>query len=258
VNKTLVLCAALLPSLGFAQSAFQGTWRPDPQKADPARKPDAVALVDGVYECRSCSPPYKIEADGRDHPVAGSRYYDTVSITVVDSLTLMKSAKQGGQQVAVTRDVISADGATLTETQTVIGMAPRPLELTSTSARVTAGDAGAHAISGEWRLIQTDLTRHEEDTTYKVSGNSLVMSDGLGRSFSAGLDGIDAPYKGDSKYSSVSLKMIDRKTIEEVDKKDGKAVQINRWSVDPDGVTMHVRFDDTQGHIQEQTGHKLP
>jgi hypothetical protein len=25
----------------------------------------------------------------------------------------------------------------------------------------------------------------------------------------------------------------------------------------PDGKTMHVRFDDTHGHVQEQDGHKV-
>jgi hypothetical protein len=25
----------------------------------------------------------------------------------------------------------------------------------------------------------------------------------------------------------------------------------------PDGATLHVRFDDTHGHVMEQTGHKL-
>jgi hypothetical protein len=39
--------------------------------------------------------------------------------------------------------------------------------------------------------------------------------------------------------------------------KDGKIVKISLWSVRPDGKTMHVRFDDTHGHVQEQDGHKV-
>jgi probable addiction module antidote protein len=35
-------------------------------------------------------------------------------------------------------------------------------------------------------------------------------------------------------------------------------VQINRWSSDPNGTTIHARFDGTHGHIQEQVGHKVP
>lgn len=55
----------------------------------------------------------------------------------------------------------------------------------------------------------------------------------------------------------MSLKVIDKNTIEESDKKDGKIVKISLWSVGPDGKTMHVRFDDTHGHVQEQDGHKM-
>jgi hypothetical protein len=48
-----------------------------------------------------------------------------------------------------------------------------------------------------------------------------------------------------------------RARIEESDKKGGKIVKISRWDVGPDGKTMHVRFDNTQGFVQEQTGHKV-
>jgi hypothetical protein len=56
----------------------------------------------------------------------------------------------------------------------------------------------------------------------------------------------------------VSLKKVDDNTIEESEKKDGKVVKISRWTVASDGKTIHVRFDDTHGHVQEQDGHKVP
>lgn len=253
-------CAGLLllPGLVSAQSAFQGTWRPDPQKPSPNAKPDTVALINGEYACQSCSPAYKVVADGRDHAVAGSPYYDNLSVSIVDGRTIIRTAKKDGKTIAEIKDVVSADGTSKTSTQTVTGMMPQPVELTSTYSRVAAGAKASHAVSGQWREIQTDLTHHDEDTTYKVSGNKLTMSDRMGRSFSATLDGADAPYSGDSSFTSVSIKKIDKNTIEESDKKDGKVVQINRWSIDPDGTTIHARFDDTHGHIQEQIGHKLP
>ena len=54
----------------------------------------------------------------------------------------------------------------------------------------------------------------------------------------------------------MSVKRIDSHTIEESDKKDGKVVKISLWAVSSDGNTMHVRFDDTHGDVQEQNGHK--
>jgi hypothetical protein len=56
----------------------------------------------------------------------------------------------------------------------------------------------------------------------------------------------------------VSVKLLDARTIEERDKRDGKVVKITRWAVTADGKTIHARFDDTHGRIQEQDGHKLP
>ncbi len=106
-------------------------------------------------------------------------------------------------------------------------------------------------------MTDGDVSNHAEDTIFKVTGNTLAMSDRMGRSFSAKLDGTEAPYNGSDEFTSVSLKLLDDHTIEESDRRGGKVVKISRWSVGSDGRTMHVRFDDTQGHVQEQTGRKV-
>jgi|SRR6185312_9781409 len=247
----------LVPSLCLAQSLFDGTWRPDPQKPDPNQPPEELVLVSGQYECQSCKPPYRIAADGRDHEVKGSAYYDTLSVRVIDGHTVIKTAKKGGMTVASIKEVVSEDGNGRTQVQTLIGMAPRPVDFFRTYSRVAAGPSGSHALSGTWRELQADLVNHEEDTTYKVSHNTLSMSDRFGRSFSAKLDGTEAPYKGDPEFTAVSVKMIDNRTIQESDLKDGRVVKIDTWMIRPDGKTMHVRFDDTKGHIQEQDGHRV-
>lgn len=255
----IVCCSLVLaPSLCRAQSLFDGTWRPDPQKADPHQPPDELVLMNGQYECQSCEPPYKIAMDGRDHAVTGSRYYDSLSILIVDARTVIKTAKKSGTTVASIKEVVSPDGKRRTQLQTVTGIAPRSFVFASTYSRVATGPSGSHSLSGTWRGIQGDLVNHEEDTTYKISHNMLSMSDHFGRSFSAKLDGTEAPFKGDPEFSGVSLRMINSHTIQETDLKDGKAVKIATWTVRPDGKTMHVRFDDTKGHIQEQDGHRVP
>lgn len=212
----------------------------------------------GQYECQSCNPPTKIAADGKDHEVKGSPYYDTLNVSIVDGHTVIKTAKKGGMNVANIKEIVSTDGSSRTQVQTVVGMAPRSFDFARTFSRITAGPSGSHVLSGTWRELQADLVNHEEDTTYKVSNNTLSMSDRFGRSFSAKLDGTESPYRGDPEFTSVSLKMIDSRTIEESDLKDGKVAKICTWTIRPDGKTMHVRFDDTKGHIQEQDGHRVP
>ncbi len=244
-------------SAGMAQSAFDGTWRPDPQVFPPTRKPDVAELIGGVYRCQTCVPPYQIKADGSDQPVSGNPQYDTVSVKVIDDRTILKIGKRGGRIAFESKSVVSPDGKSKTDDQTIYGVAARPIEVTVHLTRVSAGPEGSHLVSGGWRATDLDLTNHAEDTIFKVVGDTLSMSDRMGRSFSAKLDGTEAPYRGSDEFTSVSLKLIDAHTLEESDKKDGRVVKISRWSIDPDGRTMHARFDDTHGHVQQQTGHKV-
>ena len=257
VSALALLGLMSLSPICVAQSVFSGTWRPDPQVFSPTRKPDVVELANGVYDCNTCEPPYKIKADGHDQALSGNPYYDTLSIRTADDRTVTRIAKKGGKTVFESRIVVSADGKTKTEVQTMFDMAPRPIEMTTHSSRVSAGSQGSHLASGAWRMTDGDVSNHAEDTIFKITGDALEMSDRMGRSFSAKLDGTEAPYNGSDEFTSVSLKMIDSHTIEESDKKSGKVVKISRWDVGPDGKTMHVRFDNTQGFVQEQTGHKV-
>lgn len=243
----------------YAQSVFDGTWRPDPQRAGPNEKPDEYVLSHGTYECRSCTPPYKVLADGQDHPVTGNPRYDSLSVQVIDARTVAKIAKKQGQTVAETRASVSADGNTLVEQQRVFGMGPGPIELTSKSTRAGQRQSSADpALSGSWHRIETDLTHHDEDTTFKVHDQTLSMTDHMGRSFQAKLDGTNAPYNGSPEFNSVAVKLLNANTLEESDKKDGTVVKVSTWTIEPDGKTLHARFDDLHGRIQEQTGHKLP
>jgi len=255
-TQVLVLGLLLLPALCQAQSAFDGTWRPDPERPSHPKSETAL-LANGEYECTTCAPPYTVKADAHEQPLHGNPYFDTISITVVDDHTVMKTGRKNGGVSVDTKVTVSADGAAKTEIQTITGMAPVPIELTSKFSRISSGKPGSHLISGQWQMMEMDVSNHVEDTTFKVSGGALSMIDRMGRSFTARLDGAPAPYKGSDDFNGVSLKLIDERTIEESDLKDGKVVKISRWSIASDGQTIHARFDDTHGHIQDQDGHKV-
>jgi len=252
----LALCQA---SAWAAGSIFDGTWRAEyPQKFDPQRKPDELELQNGHYTCKSCDPPYTLAADGKDHTVAGDPEFNTRSITIVDQRNVTKRAAGRGGLSIISQCTVSEDGSKLTELQTISGMAAKPFVIRVHSTRLTPGPPGSQLLSGTWRRVDYDMPNNEEDTVLHVEGNELSMSDGLGRSFKAKLDGSRAPYHGNPEFSSVSVKLLDSHTLEESDLQADQVVKVTRWSVDPDGTTMHARFDDTHGHIQEQLGHKLP
>jgi hypothetical protein len=255
-TRVLLIGLLLLPVLCSAQSAFDGTWRPDPQRPSHPGT-DVAVLANGQYECPTCMPPYSVKADGHDHPLQGNPYFDTINIAVINDHTVTKTGKKDSKITLDSKVTVAADGATKTEVQTIIGMAPVPVELTSKFSRVSAAKPGSHAVSGGWQMTEMDVSNHVEDTSFKVSGGALSMIDRMGRSFTAKFDGTPAPYKGSDEFNGVSLKLVDPRTLEESDLRDGKVVKISRWALAPDGQTIHARFDDTHGHIQEQDGHKV-
>jgi len=70
------------------------------------------------------------------------------------------------------------------------------------------------------------------------------MTNQTGQTYTAKLDGTEAPYKGDPGTTSVSLKRMGANTMEETDKRDGKVISVSHMTVAPDGKTMTIAVDD--------------
>ena len=67
--------------------------------------------------------------------------------------------------------------------------------------------------------------------------------------YTAAFDGTDYPLKGSPVANTVSLKRIDQRTTERVDKKDGQVVLVYKRVVSLDGKTYTVTVNgvDAQG-----------
>jgi len=243
----LVFSAALPFALNTsAQTGFDGTWKVDLSSAQFPTKPDVYLLQNGTYECKTCTPPYSLKADGQDHAVSGHPYFDTVNIKVVDDHTLIETDKKNGKTVTTGKTTVSADGKSLdfefTDSSDTTGA---PVTGKAVATRVAAGPAGAHAISGSWRMSKLEnISTNAVTFTYKLEGDTLHMSSLTGQSFAAKLDGADAPYKGDPGVNSVSVKRIDKNTIEETDKRDGKPISIARIALSADGKALAITSRD--------------
>src|SRR5208282_6430898 len=74
--KRLIVLAMLLPAIALAKSPFDGTWMTKVDSIKISGKPDVYELNNGMYDCSSCVPAYKIKADGSEQPVAGHDYVD--------------------------------------------------------------------------------------------------------------------------------------------------------------------------------------
>jgi hypothetical protein len=221
-------------------SLFDGTWKVDLKSEKYISKPIEILLQNGEYSCRSCTPPYTIKADGKDHKVSVSPYFDTENITIVDQRTLSRIDKKDGEQVGTLKTWVSEDGKTLHREYTRVNAPGQPAYSGSyTATRISAGPEGSHAISGTWQENPTEsISENAQSFTFRVDGDMLTMTSPLGDSFTAKMDGTEAPVKGDRGADRVSVRQIDPSTLEQTYRLGEKVVSVTKMTVSPDGKTM--------------------
>src|SRR5271165_4014615 len=249
MKKLLWICllaSILMPVSALAQSAFDGTWKVDMSKAQLPKKPDVYLLQAEMFHCKTCVPPIDIKADGQDQKVTGHPYYDSMSIKIVDDLSIEETDKKDGKTVATSKWTVSADGNTLiVEFSDSSDTNAAPVTGKGESIRVAKGPANSHAISGSWRASKVEnLSDNALLVTLKLEGDTLSMNSPTGQSYTAKLDGTDAPYKGDPGITSVSVKRMGKNSFEETDKRDGKVISVAKITVAPDGKSMTIAVAD--------------
>ena len=80
------------------------------------------------------------------------------------------------------------------------------------------------------------------------SRTKLDLHGAIGQSYTAKLDGADAPMKGDPGVTRVSVKMMGKDTLEETDKRDGKVIAVFKMKLASDGKTAKASYDDKQSN----------
>ena len=242
VYLVLTLGLLLMPLVANAQSPFDGTWKVDMSKVDFPKKPDVYLLKDGMYECKTCVPPYNVKADGTDQAVSGHPYFDTIAIKVINDREMEETDKKNGKVVGTSKTMVSPDGNTVTfEFTDSSNTNAAPVTGKGESVRVGKAPKGASPLSGSWRTTKLEnLSENAITWTYKVSGDELTMTSPTGQTFTAKMDGTEAPMKGDPGISTVSVKKIGSNTIEQTSKRDGKVIDISKSTVAPDGKTMNI------------------
>jgi hypothetical protein len=247
--KSLILGGALvalaLPVCATAASPFDGTWKTNPASITTEGKPITYLLAQGVFTCVSCTPSYKVKADGAPQTYLQPQgFIDTLSVKVVDDHTLDTIGAKGGVKKGEQTWTISPDGKTLTEQ--FVGEPAKPgapvNESTNVLTRVASGPAGSHLISGSWRLksvaamSQTSATR-----TFKVSGDAIDWASGDGvLSYHAMAGGKAAPIKGDPAGQTAVVTKVGAHKIIETDWRGGKKTEVDTYTVSPDGKTMTI------------------
>ncbi len=232
-----------------AATGIDGTWKADLSSVQINQKPDQLMLKAGQFSCATCTPPLTIAADGAFHAVTGRPYSDQISIKVDDDHNVTWTSKKGGRDVGQTKYSVSGDGKTLTVSFTDSSIPnAKPVTGSLTETRVADAPAGAHAISGSWKLDKYNNVSDEGLTvTYKVDDGTLHMSSPAGTSYDAKLDGSDTPIKGDLGGTTASVKKLGDNSYQETDKRDGKAVNVTTFTVGADGKLNVVGEDKLAG-----------
>jgi hypothetical protein len=146
-----VLCATTVVAVAAdIKDARIGTWSHcvDVPKSDSDPAPPNVTImfeaagkgshtiVNGVDDAGS---PYTVEYtamyDGKDYPIKGAPWADTVSLKLIDSRTTIRTDKKDGKVVVTLKGVVSKDGKTFTITRKATGSNGEPVTATSVCER---------------------------------------------------------------------------------------------------------------------------
>jgi len=255
-----VLCILFLVPLSvMGQSLLDGTWKLDVNSIQFDPKANVYLLQSGMYECRTCAPPIKIKADGTDQKVTGDPYTDSMSFKLIDEHNAETTSKKDGKIVGTSKVVLSADGKTLTTDWTYSGN-PNGETQTGhyTEKRMGMAPSGGHLMSGSWQFESENASENTDlNWTYKVSGNEVTMTNRGGQSYTAKLDGTDAPFKGDPGTTTISVRMIGKNKYEETLKRDGKVITVNTSTISDEGKTLSIVSEDKlQGRTDKAQAHK--
>ena len=225
-----------------AATGIDGTWKADLATVQIDAKPNQYMLKDGKFSCSTCTPPLDIAADGAFHPVTGRPYADAMSVKVDDDHNVTSTRKKGDKETGQTKYSVSDDGKTLTvEFKDESGA--KTVNGKSTSTRVGEAPAGAHALSGSWKLDKYDNVSDEGTTvTYKLDGDTLHMSSPTGQSYDAKIGGPEVPVQGDIGKTMASVAKTGDNAWRETDKQDGKVIGTTDMTLD--GDTLHVVSKD--------------
>ena len=237
--KALLILLLVAPAL-FGQSPFDGTWVLEPPVP---QKPIEYSLVRGIFHCSGCIANEEVKADGLDHKIAETDYWDTLNVQPLDARSVEIIAKKAGKTMYMEFASASPDGSTLTQLIKDTTEADT-VTIETLARRLEKGPPDAHAISGSWRAYKTNRSSNGSLITYKCTQEGFSGETPLGEKFAAKFDGKFYPVEDDPGHTLVAAKLLDPNTVELTHKRKDKIVSVAHLSVAQDGKMLHVVFEN--------------
>jgi hypothetical protein len=239
--KMLLAILFLTPAVSVAQSPFDGTWAIDTSTMQLPQKLTWFLISNGTFRREGTD----LKADGKDHKVPETGYWDTTSVRILDDRTVEIISKKAGKTMVTELDTVSPDGNTLTQLVSDTTEA-EAVTIETLSKRVDRGPAGSHALSGSWRAYKLSRSQNGSVIKYRCTANEFSAETPLGEKFNAKFDGKDYLLEDDPAHTMVSVKLLSPNTVEQTSKRDGKVVGVLHLTVAPDGKTIHVIFENKE------------
>ena len=101
-----------------------------------------------------------------------------------------------------------------------------------------------NAFDGRWKFNLGDAQFPKKPDVFLLQ-NGMYQCKTCAPPIDVKADGQDQPVSGHPYFDSVSIKVVDDRTIEEVDKKNGKTVYTSKTVVSQDGKTATFEFSDS-------------
>ena len=257
--RSLVLAAHLLALVGpvsriaHAQaapvlSALRGTWIEDQAKNTFGSDFDLRfrrSSSQGIEELRGSGPNPLFQSvvfDGKSHPVDGNSG-NTIVWSQPGPSKFQRQIFVGGTQLLATRQIaLSADGKTMTEEVNRV-LADGGHLITTNRYHRSAGESSG--LVGTW-VMDASMSNAPDSATFSVEGSALHWVNRAGNSWTATLDGKQAPQNGAALISggTVSLKAADSRTLEITSYRNGVKNGSTTLAISADGSTIRLTSSD--------------
>ena len=189
-----------------SQSSLDGTWKIDTARTTFTQDRLTILVKDGKYRCDTCLPPIAVKADGADHQVKNSPYFDTVNVTIADASTVIEEVKEHGATVLTSRlTAPPAAGTAILEWSEPGTRSAGPGAggvILSRIGKPKHGN-GSHVVSGSW-VVTSLLKPSPVVFTLHVEGAGTTLSMTVaGTTYHAMLKGpLDPPVAGERVRAS--------------------------------------------------------
>jgi hypothetical protein len=240
-SAVLLLAAlALGGSVRAGERGFTGRWVADLSTQDASQSVDVYVVANGLYECRSCTPPRSYPADGQPHPVPGDAEVISEAVTVLGPRAI-RTRIVSPTRVRETTMTVAADDRTARyvsiDRRTDL---PGRLRTEYLARRIAPAPAGANRASGSWRGIRyvavPDVLRTVE---LGEQGDRFTYRTPSGVHYTAILGGPAVPVEGpQGAVATAAVVQAGPRTVVETREAGGKTVLRRTFTLSPDGRSM--------------------